>query len=104
MVWLTLVDELGNWDQEGSAELTAPTKMYAKSGYHKGKWDETPPEYVEGTDTEVFTYRFRKISTGTNPTTGDSDLIIVSCLLLCSSSLALLLMYLFKKRKQQHTV
>ena len=103
VLWLTLVNEQGNWDQNGSAELTCPTGMYAKSGYHyKGKWDETPPEYVKGTDTEIFTYRFSRISTGNNPTTGESDMIFICGLLMSGSCLALLLMYLSKKRKK-HT-
>ena len=101
VVWLTLVDAAGNWSINGSAVLTAPSGMYAKSGYYStGKWDTTPPATVTGTDTEVYTYRFTKIPT-TTPQTGDTIGIFVVLLVFSGGCLTIILINLISKRRKE---
>ncbi len=59
----------GEYDINGSAELTVPVNMKANEGFEKGTWDLVPPESVSGTDTEVYTYTFLEI---TKPDTPDA--------------------------------
>jgi hypothetical protein len=102
VLWLLLVDEDGNWDENGSAQLVIPTGMYAQEGYEDGTWDVTPPTKVEGTETETFTYQFTEIvEDSDNPETGDGFgnhlWICVSGLIL--SAVALMLLVFIEKRK-----
>lgn len=102
VLWLLLVDEDGNWDENGSAQLVIPTGMYAQEGYEDGTWDVTPPTKVEGTEIETFTYQFTEIvEDSDNPDTGDEIgdhlWIFVSGLLL--SAAALMLLVFIEKRK-----
>ena len=101
VVWLTLVDAAGNWSVNGSAVLTAPTGMYAKSGYYSntGKWDITPPAAVTGTDTEVYTYRFTKIPT-TTPQTGDTIGIFAILFIFSGGCLTIILINSISKRRK----
>ena len=109
-LWLTLTDENGSWDENGSAELKIPTDMYAKSGYENGKWNVTPPALVTGTATETFTYRFSQIPVKEEPSddtkapdTGDifanSLWIYASGMLLSAAAFVLLAYYRPEKRK-----
>jgi hypothetical protein len=52
----------GKYALDGTASLTAPEGMIANVGYNGGVWDVTPPTTVSGTDTETYTYSFKKIT------------------------------------------
>ncbi len=61
LVVLTLRDDAGKYDVNGSAQLEAPTGMKANSGYDMpGAWREVPPAKVTGTADETYTYVFHK--------------------------------------------
>jgi hypothetical protein len=106
VLWLTLVDENGNWAEDGSAVLEIPTGMYAKRGYENGKWDTTPPETVSGTDSETFTYRFNRIPVNENvPDTGDASaktvLICVTAMTVSAAALMLMLVAYYRDKKRR---
>ena len=64
VVYLTLLDENGNMSTEGTAKLVVPTGMTPNHGYGRGRWLKTPPEYVSGTNHEIFTYMFYPLGNG----------------------------------------
>ncbi len=64
IVSVPLLDAQGQWSENGTGTLTAPTGMQANTGYGNGKWDTTPPTTVSGTAEETYTYSFSKTSSG----------------------------------------
>ena len=100
--YLTLTDANGNWSATGSAELKSlvPTGMKAKWGYHNGKWDVTPPDYVSGTDTVIYTYRY-VAKPQMNPKTGDDSGITLWILAMLAAMAAMVCLILTGRRKKK---
>ena len=60
IVYLDLVKD-GKYDVYGMASLTAPAGMKADDGFEGGSWDVNPPEFVSGTNEEIYTYTFTEV-------------------------------------------
>ena len=71
--------------------------MRANWGYHKGKWDTTPPDYVSGTDTAVYTYRYVAKNL-MNPRTGDDSTISAWLMVMLAAMTYMFLGYHRKKK------
>ena len=72
IIYVTLLTD-GKWDENGSADLTAPEGMKADEGYENGGWEVVPPAVVSGTQEEKYTYVFDKTETEPdNPGTPDN--------------------------------
>ena len=101
--YVTLFDRNNEISETGSADISSliPTKMVANRGYHKGKWDVTPPNTVTGNESVVYTYYFTKKDTNGSPETGDGIMNHVS--LMSASGLALAALMLLKKRKKRNS-
>ena len=78
----------------------ALAEMKAKSGYHNGKWDETPPDYVSGTDDATYTYRFTAKST-TSPKTGDESGIMLWLMAMLAAMAALVTVLILGRKKRK---
>jgi hypothetical protein len=100
--YVTLLDENNKPSETGSADISdlIPVKMKAKSGYHKGKWDATPPDEVEGNQSVVYTYSFKKDTTDIAET-GDGIMMPVS--MMCASGFGLIALLALGKRKKKET-
>ena len=100
--YVTLLDENNKPSETGSADISdlIPVKMKAKSGYHKGKWDVTPPDEVEGNQSVVYTYSFKKDTTDIAET-GDGIMMPVS--MMCASGFGLIALLALGKRKKKET-
>lgn len=74
--------------------------MRANWGYHKGKWDNTPPDYVSSTDTAVYTYRYVAKNL-MNPRTGDDSTITAWLMAMLAALASLVYMFLDYHRKKK---
>lgn len=65
VVYVTLLDDAGEWDENGSAvvDTIVPTGMKANEGFKNGEWDEVFPVTVTGTDDVTYTHTFQRSTT-----------------------------------------
>ncbi len=60
VVYVELLDELGNYSEKGTGTLTIPTGMKANEGYTNGAWDITVPNQITKDSADVYTYIFEE--------------------------------------------
>ncbi len=65
VVYVTLLNDAGEYDENGSAvvDTIVPTGMKANEGFKNGEWDEVFPVIVTGTDDVTYTHTFQRSTT-----------------------------------------
>lgn len=69
-ILVTLVDENGNWSEDGKAKLSIPTAS-PDVGYEHGKWNIIPSDKVEKGGAELYVLTFYPPEETVTPQTGD---------------------------------
>ena len=103
VVYLTLTDENGNWDPNGSANLKPhiPVGMWPNRGYARKGWDVKPPATVSGTEPVTYTYWCIYVADRSSPMSGDTSGITQWIVLLVASGAGLLTVLGVSKKRRK---